>query len=40
MAVSKQGNFRTKKGEIAQFLVADESGCIYMNFFNETGTEI
>jgi hypothetical protein len=32
--------FRTKKGEISQFLIADETGCCYMNFFNENGRNI
>ena len=40
IVISKQGTFKTKKGEIAQFLVADETGCCYMNFFNETGQMI
>jgi ssDNA-binding replication factor A large subunit len=40
IVVSKQGVFKTKKGEIVQFLVADESACCLMNFFNEAGQEI
>jgi hypothetical protein len=37
IVVARQSVFKTKRGEILQFLVADESGCGYMNFFNETG---
>jgi hypothetical protein len=37
MVIAKQSVFKTKRGEIVQFLVADETGCSYMNFFNETG---
>ena len=37
MVIARQSVFKTKRGEIVQFLVADETGCCYMNFFNETG---
>jgi ssDNA-binding replication factor A large subunit len=40
IVVAKQSVFKTKKGEIVQFLVADETGCCYMNFFNETGRSL
>jgi hypothetical protein len=37
MVIARQSVFKTKRGEIVQFLVADETGCSYMNFFNEVG---
>ncbi len=40
IVVAKQAVFRTKKGEIAQFLVADDTGCGYINLFNEIGRQV
>ena len=34
--INKQSIIKTKKGDIGQFLVADETGCCYMNFFNDS----
>ena len=38
--VEKQQSFKTTKGIITQCLVADETGSIFMNFYNETGKVI
>jgi len=34
MIITKKSIIKTKKGDIAQFLVADQTGSCFMNFFS------
>ena len=40
MLISRQAIFKTKKGDIHQYLFADETGCGLMNLSNETARSL
>lgn len=40
VVVEKKNSFNTKKGIITQYLIADETASIFMNFFDQMGSKI